>query len=56
MIDHYVRRPDGEWVLSTVADPRDSLSLGPIDCNLRLADVYDRVSFPQETPEPETEE
>ncbi len=56
MIDHYVRRRDGEWVLSTVGDLGDSLSLGSIDCNLRLADVYDRVSFPQETPEPATEE
>lgn len=55
MIDHYVRRPDGEWVLSTVGDLGDSLSLGSIDCNLRLADVYDRVSFPQETPEQATE-
>jgi Uma2 family endonuclease len=56
MIDHYVRRPDGEWVLSTVGDLGDSLSLGSIDCNLRFADVYDRVSFPQETPEQATEE
>lgn len=56
MIDHYVRRSDGEWGLSTAGDLGDSLSLGSIDCNLRLADVYDRVSFPQETPEPVTEE
>lgn len=49
MIDHCVNRA-GEWVLSTVSGLESSLEIASIGCSLRLADVYDRISFPQQQP------
>jgi Uma2 family endonuclease len=49
MIDHYVHR-SGEWVLSSVDRLEGTLYIASIDCSLRLADVYDRISFPKESP------
>jgi len=51
LIDHYLRQPNNEWILSSVSELEGSLYLAPIDCTLRLAEVYDRVNFPGEAPE-----
>lgn len=52
MIDHYVHR-SGEWVLNTVSGLENTLNLDSIPCSLRLADVYDRIKFPEPSePEP----
>jgi Uma2 family endonuclease len=51
LIEHFRRQPNDEWVLSTVSDMDGSLQVASIDCTLRLSEVYDRVSFPEETPE-----
>ena len=52
LIDHYVHR-SGEWILNTVSGLEATLHIASIDCSLRLADVYDRVRFPQPSePEP----
>ena len=55
MIDHYVHRA-GEWVLSTVNGLEATLHIASIECSLRLADVYDRISFPPETPDAQSDE
>jgi len=55
MIDHYAHR-SGEWVLSTVADLEGTVPLASIDCSLRLADVYDRISFPPEALDAQSEQ
>ena len=42
-IDHYVRQPDNQWLLSEASSPQDTVRLPSIDCSLTLAEVYDKV-------------
>jgi len=57
LIEHFRRQSNDEWVLSTVGDMTGSLNLGSINCTLRMSEVYDRVSFPEEeTPETSSSE
>ena len=42
---HYVRQPDGSWLLSESRDPAGSLTLASLDCELRMAEAYSRVEF-----------
>ena len=46
LIEHYRRQPNDEWLLASVGDLAGSLQLASINCTLRLAEVYDRISFP----------
>ena len=48
LIEHFRRQGNDEWVLSTVSDMTGSLHLASINCTLRMSEVYDRVSFPEE--------
>lgn len=48
LIEHFRRQSNDEWVLSTVSDMAGSLNLASINCTLRMSEVYDRVSFPEE--------
>lgn len=48
LIEHFRRQSNDEWVLSTVSDMAGSLNLASINCTLRMIEVYDRVSFPEE--------
>jgi Uma2 family endonuclease len=48
LIEHFRRRSNDEWVLSTVSDMSGSLHLASINCSLRMSEVYDRVRFPEE--------
>jgi Uma2 family endonuclease len=48
LIEHFRRQSNDEWVLSTVSDITGSLHLASINCTLRMSEVYDRVSFPEE--------
>jgi len=45
-IEHYVRRENGHWDYSEVRGLDGVIHLPSIDCNLLLADVYARVTFP----------
>lgn len=48
LIEHFARQPNGQWVIAaSVGELSGSLHLASIDCTLRLAEVYDRVSFPE---------
>jgi Uma2 family endonuclease len=47
-IDHYHRREGGGWIYQLVQTLDAQLQLDSIGCDLRLADVYDRVPFPPE--------
>jgi Uma2 family endonuclease len=49
-IERFLRQPDGTWVLSTVRDLKATMRLPSIDCDLRLAEVYDRIEFPANLP------
>ena len=44
-VEQYTRQPSGDWLLHEVTDPADSITLTSIDCNLPLAQIYDRVEF-----------
>jgi Uma2 family endonuclease len=57
LIEHFRRQSNDEWVLSTVSDMAGSLHLASINCTLRMSEVYDRVTFPEEeTPETSSSE
>lgn len=45
LIEHYLRQPDGRWLLATFEHPDDSLGLESIGCSLALADVYAGIAF-----------
>lgn len=45
-IEHYVRQEDGSWLYSVVSDLSHNLFVSSINCQLHLAEVYDRVEFP----------
>lgn len=46
-IEHYTRQPDGAWLYRHTIGVGASVEIPSITCTLKLADVYDRVAFPQ---------
>jgi len=44
-IDHYVRRPDNQWLLSEASSMEDRLELPSLECRLLLSEVYDKVDL-----------
>ena len=50
--EHYGREANGEWRYSRVNQIEGSVTLASIGCTLKLAEVYDRVVFPE--PEEQT--
>jgi Uma2 family endonuclease len=44
-IEHYVRQPDNQWLLSEAKELQDVIDLPTIQCTLALADVYDKVDI-----------
>ena len=51
LIDHYARRRDEGWLLSTVSGIDGLLTISSVDCALRLTDIYEGVVFPSEPTE-----
>ena len=47
LIDYYHRQEDGTWVLRTLEGLQAHVHLGTIGCTVSLADVYERIVFPQ---------
>ena len=47
--EHYAREGD-RWVLTELSSLDDVLTLPSIGCRVRLADVYERVKLPADTP------
>jgi len=45
-IEHYVRLPDGTWVMHDAGLQGGKIALDSLDCELSVADVYRRVNFP----------
>ncbi|HZP84547.1 MAG TPA: Uma2 family endonuclease [Chthonomonadaceae bacterium] len=45
-IDHYVRQPDDQWLLSSAVGLDAKLVLVSIGCTLLLSEVYDKVELP----------
>jgi Uma2 family endonuclease len=44
-VEHFVRQPDDQWLLSEVSDLHASLAIVSIGCMLQLAEVYEKVDF-----------
>jgi Uma2 family endonuclease len=44
-VEHYVRQPDNQWLLSETNRLEDTIALPSIQCNLRLAEIYLKVKF-----------
>jgi len=44
-VEHFVRRPDGHWLLSDHSALDAVVELPAIDCRLELARVYDKVEL-----------
>ena len=44
-VEHYVRQPDNQWLLSETSDLQDTVALPAINCTLVLAEVYDKVEI-----------
>ena len=44
-IEHYVRQPDNQWLLSEGDSLPDTIHLPSIECHLALAEVYDKVDI-----------
>lgn len=56
-LDHYVRQPDDQWLLSASVGLDAKLVLASIGCTLLLSEVYDKVELPPaQTEEQATEE
>lgn len=44
-LEQYVKRPNGQWLLSEYRELDGAVELTSIGCELRLSDVYDRITF-----------
>jgi Uma2 family endonuclease len=48
-IEHFALQENGQWVIAaSVTDLSGSVHVASINCTLLLAEVYDRVEFPEE--------
>jgi Uma2 family endonuclease len=45
--DLYTRQPDGRWLLTSADKLEDSLTLESVGAEVALADLYEKVEFPQ---------
>lgn len=48
-VEHFTRQPDGSWTSEEVNGLDGVLTLASINCRVRLADVYDRVAFAEQS-------
>ena len=44
-LESYRRQPDHQWLLTETTDPASSFRLASIDCELALAEIYDKVDW-----------
>jgi|SRR5438128_3164315 len=45
-VEHYVRQPDGRWLLSEVRTLNEQIELSSISCTLNLKEIYEKVKLP----------
>lgn len=46
LIEHYVRQPSGDWLMSEAFGFDAVIQLSSICCDLRLSEIYHKVKFP----------
>ena len=47
LVEHYARQPDETWLLTSYEGLKAVLLLPSIGCELPLADIYDKVEWPE---------
>ena len=47
LVEHFSKQADGTWLYSRTLGLDGSVTIPSIQCTLKLADVYDRVMFPE---------
>src|SRR5262245_17946076 len=48
-IEHFARQENGQWIIvASAVELSESVHIASINCELQLAEVYDRVEFPEE--------
>ena len=45
LVEHYVRQPPNQWMLTENESLQDTVDLPSIDCELPLAEIYFKVRF-----------
>lgn len=45
-VEHFARQSDGSWSYRLASGPEAEMTIASIGCTLKLAEVYDRVTFP----------
>ena len=45
-VEHFVRGIDGAWTFKAYDQPEERLVLASVDCDVMLAEIYDKVVFP----------
>jgi Uma2 family endonuclease len=55
-IEHYSRQPDGSWSYKIYQGLDRGFRIESIACELRLADVYDRINFESQVSDESSEE
>jgi Uma2 family endonuclease len=49
-IEHFARQENGQWIIvASAVVLSESVHIASINCALKLAEVYDRVEFPEES-------
>jgi Uma2 family endonuclease len=48
LVEHYARQPDESWLLKSYSGLEAVLSVPSIGCELPLAEIYDKVEWPEE--------
>jgi Uma2 family endonuclease len=43
LVTQYTKQPDGQWFRQDVSNIESTLSLGSVDCNLTVAEIYEGV-------------
>jgi len=49
-VERYTRQLDWSWNYVAKAGPEDSMDLASVNCQLALADLYEKVDFPADEP------
>jgi Uma2 family endonuclease len=45
LIEHYIRQPNGDWLLKEYQGLETEFTIDSIGCGLKLADIYERIEF-----------
>ena len=44
-VEHYVRQPNKQWLLSEYESQSDTIELPSINCHLAMSDIYDKIEI-----------